>query len=55
MCSSDLLLGEISKLVRDKKVAGIRDLRDESDRREMRVVVELKQDASPQIVDNLLF
>jgi DNA gyrase subunit A len=49
------LLEEISKLVRDKKVAGIRDLRDESDRHGMRVVVELKQDASPQIVENLLF
>ena len=49
------LLEEISKLVRDKKVEGIRDLRDESDRRGMRVVVELKQDASPQIVENLRY
>lgn len=50
-----LLVAKIADLVKDKKVEGISDLRDESDRRGMRVVVELKRDARPQSVLNNLF
>ena len=49
------LLETISELVRDKKLTGIADLRDESDRRGMRVVVELRRDAQPEVVENLLY
>lgn len=49
------LVEKIAYLVRDKKVLGISDLRDESDRQGMRVVVELKRDAMAQIVLNQLF
>jgi DNA gyrase subunit A len=42
-------------MVRDKKIAGIRDIRDESDQKGMRVVFELKRDASPIIVENQLY
>jgi len=49
------LVAKIAELVKDKKVEGISDLRDESDRRGMKVVVELKRDARPQQVLNLLF
>ncbi|MBI4362218.1 MAG: DNA gyrase subunit A, partial [Euryarchaeota archaeon] len=49
------LLEAIADLVRDKKVEGISDLRDESDRDGMRVVVELKADANAEIVLNQLF
>jgi DNA gyrase subunit A len=49
------LLEDISKMVRDKKIAGIRDIRDESDQKGMRVVFELKRDASPIIVENQLY
>ena len=49
------LLEEVSKMVRDKKIAGIRDIRDESDQKGMRVVFELKRDASPIIVENQLY
>lgn len=50
-----LLQEKIALLVKDKKVEGISDIRDESDRRGLRVVVELKRDARPQQVLNLLF
>jgi DNA gyrase subunit A len=46
---------QIAQLVRDKKITDIRDLRDESDRDGMRVVVELKRDAIPQVVLNQLY
>ncbi len=49
------LLEKIAELVRDKIVDGIADLRDESDRDGMRIVVEMKRDAQPEIVLNQLF
>ncbi len=49
------LLESIAGLVRDKKLEGIADLRDESDREGMRIVVDLKRDANGQIVLNQLF
>jgi DNA gyrase subunit A len=49
------LIERIADLVRDKKIEGISDLRDESDRKGMRIVVELKRDANPNVVLNLLY
>ncbi len=49
------LAEKIAELVRDKKVTEISDLRDESDRNGMRLVVELKRDAVPQVVLNKLY
>src|SRR4026208_565357 len=49
------LLERIAELINEKKIDGISDLRDESDRTGMRIVVELKRDAVPQIVLNKLF
>jgi len=49
------LLEKIAELVREGKVAGISDLRDESDRDGMRIVIELKKDANPKVVLNQLF
>ena len=49
------LLERIAELVRDKMIDGISDLRDESDRDGMRIVVELKRDAQAEIVLNQLF
>ncbi|MEE2789988.1 MAG: DNA gyrase subunit A [Myxococcota bacterium] len=49
------LLEKIAELVRDKRLEGISDLRDESDRRGMRMVIELKRDAQAQIVLNQLY
>jgi DNA gyrase subunit A len=49
------LIVRIADLVRDKKIEGISDLRDESDRNGMRIVIELKRGASPKIVVNQLF
>jgi len=49
------LVKEIAELVQNKRLEGIRDLRDESDREGLRVVVELKGDAAPQKVLNQLF
>ena len=45
----------IADQVKDKKLEGISDLRDESDRNGMRIVIELKKDANPQVVLNNLF
>lgn len=50
-----LLVTRIADLAKEKKLEGISDLRDESDRRGMRVVVELKRDAAPKKVLNNLF
>lgn len=50
-----LLVAKIADLVKDKRVDGIADLRDESDRRGMRVVIELKRDAKPKQVLNTLY
>jgi len=49
------LIERIAELVRDKKVEGISDLRDESDRDGMRIVIELKRDAVADVVLNQLF
>lgn len=49
------LVSRIAELVKDKKLEGISDLRDESDRHGIRVVVELKRDSRPQQVLNNLF
>jgi DNA gyrase subunit A len=46
---------KIAELVREKKLEGISDLRDESDRTGMRIVLELKREAFPQVVLNKLF
>ena len=43
------------RLVRDKRIEGISDIRDESDRHGMRVVIELKRDASSEVVLNQLY
>ena len=48
------LIEEIANLVRDKKIQGISDLRDESDREGMRIVIELRQGANADIVQNQL-
>jgi len=53
--SRDRIMERIAELVRAKTVAGIADLRDESDRHGTRLVIELKKDANPQIVLNQLF
>jgi DNA gyrase subunit A len=49
------LIERIAELVNDKKIDGISDLRDESDREGMRIVIELKRDAIPDIVLNNLY
>jgi DNA gyrase subunit A len=49
------LIEKIAELVRDKKLEGITDLRDESDRNGMRIVIELRRDANPNVVLNNLF
>ncbi len=50
-----LLIAKIADLVKEKKLEGISDLRDESDRRGLHIYVELKRDASPKKVLNNLF
>ncbi|MDQ8736557.1 DNA gyrase subunit A [Paenibacillus sp. LHD-38] len=49
------LVEKIAELVREKKIEGITDLRDESDRNGMRVVIELRRDVNPSIVLNNLY
>ncbi|MFQ6617240.1 MAG: DNA gyrase subunit A [Fidelibacterota bacterium] len=49
------LIEKIANLVRDKKIEGISDIRDESDRDGIRVVIELKKEAVPDIVLNVLY
>lgn len=49
------MVAKIGELVRDKRIEGISDLRDESDRNGIRVVIELKRDASPDVVLNQLY
>ncbi len=49
------MVERIAELVREKRIEGISDLRDESDRQGMRVVVELKRDASAEVVLNQLY
>lgn len=55
MLRKERLLKSINQLARDKRIEGLYDLRDESDKDGMRVVIELKKDAVPQIVLNKLF
>lgn len=55
MVNKSRLLESIANLHKDKRIEGISDLRDESDRDGMRIVIELKRDANPQIVLNQLY
>ena len=55
MVNKSRLIEQIAQLVRDKKLTEIRDMRDESDRDGLRIVIELKRDAIPQIVLNRLY
>ncbi|MFW5776053.1 MAG: DNA topoisomerase (ATP-hydrolyzing) subunit A [Spirochaetota bacterium] len=55
MVNKATLIMRIADLVRDRKIDGIADLRDESDRNGMRIVIELKKSASPKIILNHLF
>jgi len=49
------MIEQIADLVRDKKITGISDIRDESDRDGMRVVIEIKKDSDPEVVLNQLY
>ena len=49
------LIEKIAELVRDKRLEGIGDIRDESDRDGMRVVIELKRDANAEVILNQLY
>ena len=55
MVNKARMLENIANLVKDKRIEGISDLNDESNRHGMRVVVELKRDANPQVVLNQLY
>ncbi len=55
MVNKAKILEKIAELVREKKIEGISDLRDESDREGLRVVIELKRDANETILMNKLF
>lgn len=55
MVNKAKLIEKIAELVRDKKIDGITDLRDESDRTGMRMVIELRRDANPQVILNQLY
>lgn len=50
-----MLIEKIADLVKDEKIKGISDIRDESDREGMRIVIELKRDAKPDVVRNNLY
>ena len=50
-----MLIQKIADLVKENRITGISDLRDESDREGMRIVIELKRDAKPEVVKNNLF
>lgn len=54
MINKSQLIEEIADSVKTKKVEGISDIRDESDRKGMRIVIELKKGATPEIVENQL-
>lgn len=49
------LIEKIAELVRDKRLEGISDIRDESDREGMRLIIEIKRDANPNVVLNNLY
>jgi DNA gyrase subunit A len=55
MVNKSVLIENIADLVRGKSIVGIHDIRDESDRQGMRIVIELKSDATPEVVLNQLF
>ncbi|MFI3200027.1 MAG: DNA gyrase subunit A [Eubacteriales bacterium] len=55
MVNQNKLLEKISELVRDKKIDGITDARDESNRKGLRVVVELRRDVNANVIMNLLY
>ncbi|MFP4119261.1 MAG: DNA gyrase subunit A [Candidatus Woesearchaeota archaeon] len=52
--NKSMLLEQIAKSVRDKRIEGISDIRDESDKKGLRVVIELKKDANTEVVQNQL-
>lgn len=55
MVNKARLVEKIAELVREKNIEGISDLRDESDRSGIRIVIELKRDANPQVILNQLY
>jgi len=55
MVNKARMIEKIAELVRDKKIDGITDLRDESDRSGMRVVIELRRDVNPKVILNQLY
>ncbi|MDN5293514.1 MAG: gyrase subunit [Eubacteriales bacterium] len=55
MVNKARLVEKIAELVRDKKIEGITDLRDESDRTGLRVVIELRRDVNPNVILNRLY
>ena len=55
MVNKARLIEKIAEMVRDKKLDGITDLRDESDRQGMRVCIELRRDVNPNVMLNLLY
>ncbi|MBW3014989.1 DNA gyrase subunit A [Candidatus Woesearchaeota archaeon] len=55
MVNKSMLIEQIADIVRDKRITGISDIRDESDREGMRIVVELKSGANPDILLNQLY
>ena len=55
MVNKARLIENIADLVKDKRITDISDIRDESDREGMRIVIELKRDANPQVVLNQLY
>lgn len=55
MVNKSNLIIQIADLVKDKTIEGISDLRDESDRKGMRIVIELKKDANTEVIKNLLY
>ena len=55
MVNKARLVEKIADLVREKKIEGITDLRDESDRNGMRIVIELRRDTNPEVILNQLY
>ncbi|MFH1592794.1 MAG: DNA gyrase subunit A [Candidatus Woesearchaeota archaeon] len=55
MVNKGLLIESIADLVRDKRVDGVHDIRDESDRKGMRIVIELKRGANAEVILNQLY
>ena len=55
MVNKSVLVSKIAELVHDKKIDGISDIRDESDREGMRIVIELKRDVNAAVVLNYLY